>query len=267
MVTITKDQIKSKPVAWLDGSTPDGGVMPGTPIYAVQCGQFLDPLNKSLQSAKRIDLGVDGKLVFLIEDLLTHDEANKIIEITESLGYRPEAPGIVTAPGLRKNKSVHWLAENKIMKVFFNRLSPVLPQEIDGRPLASCLSARINMYRYDKGDVFNPHIDGDWPGFDLSDDGESMIEIPCVRSKLSLVLYLNGISDGVEGGETVIYDKGRVVKIVPPKKGSALVFRHGHTHDTVLHAGAPVLGEIPKYVARINILYDENENFLVSDYS
>ena len=42
-----------------------------------------------------------------------------------------------------------------------------------------------------------------------------------------------------------------------PKKGSALFFRHGMGSGSVLHEGRPVVGPVAKYVARINVLYED----------
>ena len=43
---------------------------------------------------------------------------------------------------------------------------------------------------------------------------------------------------------------------VTPRKGRALFFRRGSA-DAVLHAGLPVSGEVPKYMALINLAYGE----------
>tara|TARA_B100000686_G_C16801184_1_gene986127 strand:+ start:239 stop:1039 length:801 start_codon:yes stop_codon:yes gene_type:complete len=264
---MTSFNFKSKTIAFLDGSLPDGGIKTDSSVFAVHADSFMDSSDSHLSKTKRIDLDVGEKLVFLVENILLTHEADKIIEITELLGYREDAPGIVTAPGLRQNKSVHWLADKRIMSTLYERLKPHLPEYLDGQKLSPNLSHRLNMYRYDKGDVFNPHIDGDWPGFGLSANGEKMVKWEGSRSKLSLVLYLNGSEDGVLGGETAIYDEGKKKTIIKPKKGRGLLFRHGHNKDTVLHEGMIVTGSIPKYVARINILYDENKHFFIRDYS
>ena len=78
-------------------------------------------------------------------------------------------------------------------------------------------------------------------------------EWPGVASQLSMLLYLN---DGFEGGATRLFrfDDGSPVDVAP-KKGSALFFRHGFSRRSVLHAGLPVSGSLPKYVARLNVLY------------
>ena len=43
-------------------------------------------------------------------------------------------------------------------------------------------------------------------------------------------------------------------RVSRPSVGSA-VFRHGFSRGSMMHAGLPVSGEWPKYVARFNVLY------------
>ena len=86
-----------------------------------------------------------------------------------------------------------------------------------------------------------------------------MIKWDGVYSKLTMLLYLNSPKNGFQGGETVLYGKdGEIVNIVP-KTGSALFFRHGFGDESVSHKGARVMGDTPKYVARINVLYQSGE--------
>ena len=75
---------------------------------------------------------------------------------------------------------------------------------------------------------------------------------------LTMLLYLNGVENGIEGRETHLFAKGEQKISVQPKTGRALFFRHGHTSGSVLHAGASVSGSVAKYVARINVMYDLN---------
>jgi hypothetical protein len=71
-----------------------------------------------------------------------------------------------------------------------------------------------------------------------------------------MLLYLNGAEDGLQGGATTLYDKGELRAAVTPRTGRALFFRHGSNRDSVLHAGDTLTGDVPKYVARINVMYD-----------
>jgi hypothetical protein len=114
------------------------------------------------------------------------------------------------------------------------------------------------MYRYDANDVFNRHTDGNWPGYSLSPDRSTMLEWgPELRSGLTMLLYLNGPADGVIGGSTRLFSRdGRQVD-VEPVKGSALFFRHGFGFSSVVHEGCRVTGDMPKYVARITVMYGD----------
>lgn len=243
-------------VAHMPGSLPNGGVVAMTPIHALatpahalqfSAAQGLTP--------QRVDIELGGLLAFEIADVITADEADAIVEVSELFGYRDEAPGIATPPGMRMNKAVHWMADESMMTPIFQRIGHLLPATIDGARLSPELSRRINMYRYDADDVFNMHTDGDWPGYGLSADRGRMLEWPGLRSCLSMLLYLNGPDDGVEGGSTRLYRADRGHVDVRPKKGSALFFRHGFGPHSVLHEGSRVLGEVSKYVARINVMY------------
>lgn len=243
-------------VAHLPGSLPMGGVVPMTPVFAFErpAERLALPQDPGL-APRRTDIELGGLLAFVVDDVLSADEADRIVEASERFGYRDEAPGIATPPGMRMNKAVHWVADDAMMDAIFARIAHLLPADIDGAPLHPALSRRINMYRYDANDVFNLHTDGDWPGYGLSADRREMVEWPHLRSRMSMLLYLNGPADGVQGGSTRLYrpDAGHVD--VTPRKGSALFFRHGFGPHSVLHEGCRVHGEVAKYVARINVMY------------
>ena len=241
-------------VARLTGTLPDGGFEEDTPIYAVNLPELL--LREDAPQARREEIDLGGKIAFVIEDVLTPEECARLIAITEDLGFRDAAPGINTPAGMRRNKTVHWLAPKEAVSELFRRIDPFLPQELDGRRLTPTLSHRINTYRYDKGDEFNLHIDGDWPGFGLSSDGTRMTQWSGTHSMLTMLLYLNGVEDGLQGGSTMLYEQGELRASITPKSGRALFFRHGSNRDTVLHAGDRLRGDVPKYVARVNVMYD-----------
>jgi len=246
----------SRVVARLPGSLPMGGVVPDSAIhaFATEAPQLvLRRDGATVPTRHDIDLG--GLLAFEIRGLLHASEADAIVEASERFGYHDEAPGIQTPPGMRMNKSVHWVADAGLLGPMFERMAPLLPAQIDGWRLHPRLSRRLNMYRYDDGDVFNRHTDGDWPGFGLSDDRRTMVQWPGLRSCLTMLVYLNGPEDGVRGGQTRLFRPDGSVYDVTPTKGSALFFRHGFGPGSVLHIGAPVHGPVAKYVARVNVLY------------
>lgn len=244
-------------VAFMPGSLPQGGVVPMTPIHAFDSPPAALSLQRQpLLNARRKDIDLGGLLAFSIDQVVTYAEADAIIEATERFGYRDEAPGISTPPGMRMNKSVHWVANDALTDPLFDRIGHLLPESINGAPLYPRFSQRLNMYRYDDSDVFNRHTDGNWPGYSLSNDHIRMHEWgPGLRSALTMLLYLSGPVDGVQGGNTRLFTRsGEQVDIVPTK-GSALFFRHGFGPDSVVHEGCRVSGNVSKYVARINVMY------------
>jgi hypothetical protein len=233
-----------------------GGVVPETPIHAFTH----TPERLAFQSAPslhptRQDIDLGGPIAFVIHDVVTPEEAQAIVAASEVFGYRDEAPGIATPPGMRMNKTVHWLADDALLGPIMQRMQTLLPPMVDGRVLFGQLSHRINMYRYDDNDVFNRHIDGDWPGYSLDDARETMLEWQGVRSALTMLLYLNDPSDGVDGGNTRLMAKDGSWIDVVPRKGSALFFRHGFSPESVIHIGDRVRGPVAKYVARINVMF------------
>ena len=244
-------------VAYMPGSLPMGGVVPMTPIHAFEsppAALHLRP-NHTLQP-RRYDIDLGGLQAFVIDEVVTADEADVIVEATERFGYRDEAPGISTPPGMRMNRSVHWVADDDLTGPMFQRIGHLLPSTLDGMPLYKRFSQRLNMYRYDANDVFNRHTDGNWPGYDLSTDRQTMREWgPELRSGLTMLLYLNGPADGVQGGSTRLFRRDDQWVDVAPVKGSALFFRHGFGMESVVHEGCRVTGDVSKYVARINVMF------------
>lgn len=248
-------------VAHLPGSLPMGGVVQNTPIHAFvrtpAALVFVDAPPLLLPGPERIELDVGGPAAFVIRNVVHAHEADAIIALTEHLGYRNEAPGINTPPGMRMNKTVHWLADDALLGAIFRRIGALLPPALDGRTLLPRLSHRINMYRYDANDVFNRHIDGAWPGYSLNAERTRMLEWTGATSMLTMILYLNGAEEGVVGGQTRLFARdGRVID-VEPKRGDALFFRHGFGLDSVQHEGARVTSSVAKYVARINVMYQD----------
>jgi len=247
---------RHRTVAELPGSLPMGGVVPATPVHAfISTPPALRLEAAAVGPARRTDIELGGLIAFLIDPVVSAAEADAIVQASERMGFRDEAPGIMTPPGMRMNKSMHWVADAALLDPVFARINSLLPRESDGRRLAAQLSHRINMYRYDAGDVFNTHIDGDWPGFSLSEDRSTMIEWPVLRSCLTMLLYLNGPEEGVQGGATRLFRRDGTFVDVTPRRGAALFFRHGQGIDSVRHQGCVVMGTTPKYVARINVMY------------
>lgn len=244
-------------IATQPGSLPMGGTVQNTPIYA------LNPLPQSVivamranAPATRTELDIGEQLAFVIDHVISKEACDLMIEIGEHFGYRSDAPGIRTPPGMRMNQAMHWMADAALMEKINEAIAPLLPQQLHGKALWPRLSQRIDMYKYRNGDVFNRHIDGTWPGYGVNADRNGIDEWDNSGSQLSMLLYLNGPEDGVQGGATRVFGRGGQVHDITPKAGSALFFQHGFGIGSVMHAGGEVTGDTPKYVARINVLYD-----------
>ena len=96
------------------------------------------------------------------------------------------------------------------------------------------------------------------PECNANESGDGIDHWNGVQSGMSVLFYCNDAeSDGLDGGETRLWsaDGSRHVDVAP-RKGRALFFRRG-SRDAVLHAGLPVRGAVPKYMALINLAYGE----------
>ncbi len=243
-------------IKYCDGSLPNGRKTTNVPIWRIDFNDFF--INSNLNDKKTIkkDINLNGVNAFLVDNILSENHCNHFIEIFEKIGFRPEAPSITTPPGMRMNKTLHFIASDNIMVYLFERIKEHLPIILDNKKLFNKLSYRINVYKYEKGDFFDKHIDGDWPGYGI-DANNNMIEFENCKSKLSMLLYLNDDKNGIIGGATTLYNNNHEEINIQPKQGSALFFCHGFSENSVLHKGCELLSIVPKYVARINILYEE----------
>jgi hypothetical protein len=215
-----------------------------------------------------IDLG-PGRLAFTIDNVLTHDEADYLAACAEAIleqnGHSRLAPGIQTPPGMRINQAAHWYPSHSEAPQFlgsiFDRFRHLVPERLDNDdnlPLHDRLSEKVAQFKYDKGDEFKPHTDGLFPGQGANQEGNGVDEWIGVVSGMSMLFFLNGHDiDGLEGGQTRLWSADGAKHVdVTPRKGRVLFFRRG-SRDAVLHAGLPVTGDVPKYMALINLAYGE----------
>jgi 2OG-Fe(II) oxygenase superfamily len=105
------------------------------------------------------------------------------------------------------------------------------------------LHSNIRIYRYDEGTFFGPHY-----------DSSTRDAVTGYTSYWTLLVYLTGVEDGVQGGETVFYE-GRDEKeiIVSIERGLALLHRHGGS-DCLLHEGRTVT-KGAKWVLRSDLMF------------
>lgn len=88
----------------------------------------------------------------------------------------------------------------------------------------SPLSFALDSYRYLENEVFGPH-------YDESSRDESTGHF----SEWTLLVYLTGQEDGVEGGETAFYENHSTKNaaiLAPLEKGMGLLHRHGQVSSS-----------------------------------
>jgi len=218
--------------------------------------RFSSKANLLAPVRRNIDVrGRSEDTAFVIDNALSAEECEKLVAVTERLGY--------TAKNLRinkyqNNKALYWYANDAILQPIFDRIQHLLPQHCNGRKLYGRWSHRLHMYKYDDGDNFKKHLDGQGPiGAEVKPD-LNQTYWPGQVSQYTALVYISGVEDGLQGGATRCYymsKTGRFVD-VKPRKGSILYFRHGRD-ESVLHQGMPVRGDVPKYVVRSSLLYNK----------
>jgi len=181
----------------------------------------------------------EGKLAFVLYDVFTKEECEKLIQDSEKRGYDL---ALVNVGGgqqrkmtdLRNNTRNIWDSHEEAEQIF-SRIREYIPEEWKSRRVLG-LNERLRFLRYDKGEYFQPHFDGSY----VRDNGE--------RSYITIQIYLN---EGFKGGSTTFLgwqNKEDRVEFVP-KTGSILIFQHD-----ILHEGSE-LKKGRKYTIRTDVMY------------
>lgn len=211
--------------------------------------------------------GVPG--AFLVHNLLTPEECDQYIQISEEMGYS-QAPlrnlDTVNSSNfnlgndtlvIRNSQRVLFDAPAQLAKTLNDRLLPFLDEEVEceGKSWRVCheepINCRWRFNRYNKGNFFKPHFDA---GFVYNDNKKTLF---------TFILYLN---EGCKGGETTFYPGDKkfswepaqpgIERKVIPKKGTALIFFQCGTLNP-RHEGAELLSEdVLKYILRSDLAYE-----------
>ena len=172
--------------------------------------------------------------IVTVDAVLTPEECRSLIALVEGIGFDAApitvAGGFLHAPEFRNNTRV-MLDDPERAAWLWERVRAHVPLERE-KMTAVGLNERFRFYRYEPGQFFRWHMDGEYE--------RSSRE----RSLLTLMVYLNG---DVDGGATDF----RGLPSVVPETGKALLFQHA-----VLHQGAPV-ERGRKYVLRSDVMYRE----------
>jgi hypothetical protein len=90
--------------------------------------------------------------VFLLYDVLTPDECQQYIDLTEKMGYEEATVttfgGMVKMPDLRNNERVMWQSEEDVWGPIWQRIEPHIPKDVgSARWTPYGLNERLRFYR------------------------------------------------------------------------------------------------------------------------
>lgn len=187
---------------------------------------------------------------FQLLDVLSAHECDRLVELSDALGYHDDAP--VSLPrSVRHNNNFNWVVDESVDGPIWDRCKDfVEASSYTGlNPLG--LNARFRFYRYGSGDFFAPHADGVWPGSRVVN---GRLVADAYGDRFSEMTYLIFLTDGYEGGRTQFQTRQNTFASVATPKGAVLAFPHGTHPQHCIHAGEEVTSGY-KYIIRTDVLY------------
>lgn len=189
------------------------------------------------------------RMAFTLQNVLSKEECQKLIAVTEQTGYRPAL--VSTDIGMVYDSSYRFSDRCMIdsppcANEIFRRIRPFLPATFNGSCKLVGMNERLRFLRYRPGNQFLPHRDG---GFFKRDKAGEIVE----ESLFSILIYLNDVNvKNGSGGSTRFLDPDDPVNSfvdIVPTAGSVLIFEHRAFHQgTKVEAGE-------KYCVRSDIMY------------
>ncbi len=202
---------------------------------------------------------------FQLLNVLSTSECQHLIELTESLGYLPDAA--VSLPrSIRHNHNVTWVADQATTDILWRRSADLTNDNLDlfSGKRAVGVNARFRFYRYQQGDYFKPHTDGAWPGSMVVDNKLIANAYTDRWSQLSFIVFLG---DDYTGGRTQFYlnkddplqpardSEPAIVINVRTPSGGVLCFPHGLHRLHCLHSSEAIVSGT-KYIIRSDVLFE-----------
>ena len=203
---------------------------------------------------------------FQLLNVLSKEECQRFIEISESLGYLKDAA--VSLPReIRHNDNITWVTDETTDQLIWERVKHLAnndPQMFDQQKAVG-INARFRFYRYDVGDYFKSHIDGAWPGSRVIDEKLIHNAYPDQYSQMTFLILLN--EDFVGGATRFLVnaddpsrparDNTSVKQVdIHTPSGGVLCFPHGHHPLQCVH-GSQAITEGTKYIIRTDMLFRE----------
>ena len=202
---------------------------------------------------------------FQLHNVLTQDECERLIAVSESMGYLPDAA--VSLPReVRHNDSLTWVVDPQTDGIIWDRIKHLMldDQGIFEGKKALGLNARFRFYRYSEGDYFKAHSDGSWPGSRVIND---KLVADAYGDRYSQLTFLILLTEDFEGGATRFFvnaedtskparrdDKVKEVDVRTPA-GSVLCFPHGLHPLHCIHSSGPIYKGV-KYIIRTDVLFE-----------
>ncbi|KAF9580310.1 hypothetical protein BGW38_003093 [Lunasporangiospora selenospora] len=230
------------------------------PPYRLQRTYYGRSEEEDADSQNPNGMGPHGIVALTVGQILTPQECQSLIDMSESIGYDVAKINLGNAdasnetamhfPGYRDGYRCI-VDDFAFAAQLWERVRPFVPAKFQNRPVVG-LNERMRFLKYGPGDQFQAHMDGEF----RRTDGSGEV------TKVTIQFYLN--EDCVGGATTfleesfnfkdLIREKGSPVGeikrvAVEPKTGQILIFQHN-----LLHEGSKVL-EGAKYVIRSDILY------------
>lgn len=204
---------------------------------------------------------------FQLLNVLSQEECIRLIELSENLGYLPDAA--VSLPReVRHNDSMTWVTDETTDSLIWQRCQHLIKDKenyFQGR-LATGINARFRFYRYSEGDYFKFHTDGAWPGSRVIDNQLITNAYPDNFSEMTFLILLSEDFDGgatrfrVNANDPLAPVRGATnlkdVDIRTPA-GSVLCFPHGMHPLHRIHSSVPITRGV-KYIIRTDILFRQN---------
>ena len=141
--------------------------------------------------------GIPG--AFHLLNVLSAEECDRFGQISEALGYHSDAP-VSLSRSIRRNNNFNWIVDESVDGPIWDRCRSFFGVSVFNSQHPLGLNARFRFYRYSKGDCFNPHTDGAWPGSRVV-NGQLVAD--AYGDRLSQMTALIFLSDGYEGGHTL----------------------------------------------------------------
>jgi len=226
----------------------------------------LDPdYPANVVSLRRVDQ-VTG--AFQLNQVFSPEECAHIIGFSERLGYHEDA-AISLSREVRHNRNVVWIADDASCDIIWRRIDAALGTRLQGMPdlRAFAINGRFRFYRYDEGDFFKFHGDGNWAASRIRDGALVNDAFPGCRSQMTVIVALN---TGYSGGATrfrvnaddpfsPVQRFNRVNEVdVYTAMGDILCFPHGYHPMHWMHSGEPILAGT-KYILRTDLFFNELE--------